>query len=144
MTWAMPPRHVAASRARLGPDKAINAQMVCIFEEDAAVARETARKYLTIWLAIPSYRKAWMESGFAEADLADGGSDALIDAIAAWGSPERIAEKIAEYHGAGASRVIVEPVRLRKAEFIHPLTGPMYVESDFESLERLAPLLPKA
>lgn len=141
MTWTMPPQHIQISRQRLGPDKAINAQMVCIFEEDADRARETARKYLQLWLAIPSYRVAWTEAGFDESDFEDGGSDRWVDAIAAWGSPEKIADKIAEYHDAGATRVITEPVRLAPEVMIHPLGTQVYVLPDFEKLETLAPIL---
>lgn len=141
MTWAMPPEHIKLSRERIGPDKEINAQMVCSFAEDPAVARETIRKYIPTWLQIPSYRAAWVSAGFEEADFAEGGSDRLIDAIAGWGSPEKIARKIAEYHDAGATRVIVEPVRLVVGEKLHPLLGQLHVEGDFDQLERLGPLV---
>jgi alkanesulfonate monooxygenase SsuD/methylene tetrahydromethanopterin reductase-like flavin-dependent oxidoreductase (luciferase family) len=137
----MPPQHIRLSRERLGPDKAINSQMVCVFEEDADRARETARKYLQLWLAIPSYRVAWTEAGFDESDFEDGGSDRWVDAIAAWGSPEKIADKIAEYHDAGATRVITEPVRLAPEVMDHPLGTKVFVLPDFEKLDTLAHVL---
>ncbi|MFN3005027.1 LLM class flavin-dependent oxidoreductase [Mycolicibacterium wolinskyi] len=37
----------------------------------------------------------------------DAARDRLLDGIAAWGSPERIAERIADYHGAGADQVVL-------------------------------------
>ena len=141
MTWTMMPAHIRHTRQRMGPDKAINAQMACIFTEDPQIAYETARKYIPIWLSLPHYRQAWMDSGFEESDFEDGGSTRLMDALFGWGSPQAIRDKITEYHEAGATRVIVEPIRVVREARTHPLLGEILVEGDFGQLEKLAPLL---
>jgi probable F420-dependent oxidoreductase len=141
MTWTMMPAHIRHTRERLGPDKAINAQMACIFTEDPEVAYETARKYIPVWLSLPHYRQAWLDSGFTEADFENGGSARLFDALFGWGSPQKIREKIAEYHEAGATRVILEPIRLVKEVHQHPIIGDILVEGDFGQLAKLSPLL---
>lgn len=141
MTWTMMPAHIRHTRERIGRDKAINAQMACIFTEDAETAYETARRYIPVWLSLPHYRQAWLDSGFEESDFANGGSNRLFDALFAWGSPQAIRDKISEYHEAGASRVIVEPIRMVKEIRKHPIIGDIMVEGDFGQLERLAPLL---
>lgn len=141
MTWTMMPAHIRHTRERIGPDKAINAQMACIFTQDAETAYATARQYIPIWLSLPHYRQAWLNSGFDESDFANGGSNRLLDALFGWGSPQKIREKIAEYHEAGATRVIVEPIRQVRKPTHHPLLGEILVEGDFEQLEALAPLL---
>ena len=41
-------------------------------------------------------------------DLADGGSDRLVDAIVAWGSAEDIARRIAEHRDNGADHVLLQ------------------------------------
>ncbi len=141
MTWTMMPAHIRHTRERIGPDKAINAQMACIFTEDAEVAYATARKYIPVWLSLPHYRQAWLDSGFDESDFANGGSNRLMDALFGWGSPQAIRDKIAEYHEAGATRVIVEPIRQLEKTRSHPIMGEIVVEGDFAQLEKLAPLL---
>ena len=141
MTWTMMPAHIRHARERIGPDKAINAQMACIFTEDPEVAYETARKYITVWLSLPHYRQAWIESGFDESDFENGGSKRLLDALFGWGSPRAIQAKVAEYHEAGATRVLLEPIRLVGEVRQHPIIGDIVVEGDFEQLEKLSPLM---
>ena len=46
--------------------------------------------------------------GFTEADLADGGSDRLIDGHIAWGGIEAIAGRIREHLDAGADHVCIQ------------------------------------
>jgi hypothetical protein len=46
--------------------------------------------------------------GYAEADLQDGGSDRLVDAIVAWGNVERVKSRIDEHLRAGADHVCVQ------------------------------------
>jgi len=41
-------------------------------------------------------------------DLADGGSNRLVDAIVAWGTEAQIAARVAEHHEAGADHVCVQ------------------------------------
>jgi hypothetical protein len=40
--------------------------------------------------------------------LADGGSDRLIDAAIAWGHTDRVLDRIAEHHAAGADHVAIQ------------------------------------
>ena len=47
--------------------------------------------------------------GFDDSDFANGGSDRLIDNLAAWGSADKLNERITAHEAAGASRVIVLP-----------------------------------
>jgi len=52
-----------------------------------------------------------MELGFGEAELADGGSDRLVDAIVAWGTAEQVAARVREHRDAGADHVCVQVLR---------------------------------
>jgi alkanesulfonate monooxygenase SsuD/methylene tetrahydromethanopterin reductase-like flavin-dependent oxidoreductase (luciferase family) len=51
-----------------------------------------------------------MRFGFTEEDVADGGSDRLIDAVVAWGSPDRVARRVRDHLEAGADHVCVQVV----------------------------------
>lgn len=72
-----------------------------------ALARNRARgAYPFLVTAQGGYRRNLLRQGFTTADI-DTVSDRLLDGIAAWGSPGRIAERIAEYGAAGADQVVL-------------------------------------
>ena len=48
--------------------------------------------------------------GWGDDDLAGSGSDALVDAIVAWGDEAAIASRIKEHLDAGADHVCIQPV----------------------------------
>jgi 2-methylisocitrate lyase-like PEP mutase family enzyme len=65
--------------------------------------------------------------GFDEADLADGGSDRLRDAIVVWGDEDAIRERVKMHLDAGADHVCIQTLP----------SGLL----DLEALRRLAPAL---
>ncbi|MDZ4340975.1 MAG: hypothetical protein U1E51_00875 [Candidatus Binatia bacterium] len=46
--------------------------------------------------------------GFADADLVDGGSDRLVDAIVAWGDIAAVIDRVRAHQSAGANHVCVQ------------------------------------
>ena len=86
-----------------------------VLETDPATARELARKHMAVYLALPNYVNNLLRHGFAEDDVADGGSDRLVDAIVAWGDEDAIAERVAEHHEAGADHVCLQVVGASRA-----------------------------
>jgi 2-methylisocitrate lyase-like PEP mutase family enzyme len=46
--------------------------------------------------------------GFDEEDLANGGSDRLLDAIVAWGDTTAVIERVRAHQSAGADHVCVQ------------------------------------
>jgi len=46
--------------------------------------------------------------GFGPEDLAEGGSDRMVDAVVAWGGPEAIAERVRAHLDAGADHVCLQ------------------------------------
>ncbi|MEM7077206.1 MAG: TIGR03620 family F420-dependent LLM class oxidoreductase [Pseudomonadota bacterium] len=109
-TYLMPADHAMQARQALGPEAALNTMMFCLLDDNPHNARETARKAVAYYTGLDYYHRAWRECGFADADFADGGSDALIDAIVAWGDINQIRARIAQQYENGASRVVVIPV----------------------------------
>ena len=51
-----------------------------MLETDRDRARVTARLHLNTYLGLPNYSNNWKRQGFTDDDLADGGSDRLVDA----------------------------------------------------------------
>ena len=81
-----------------------------VLETDPARARALARQHLAIYLRAPNYTNNWRRLGFTDEDLAEGGSDRLVDALVAWGDAGAIRERVARHHEAGADHVCVQIV----------------------------------
>jgi probable F420-dependent oxidoreductase len=101
----------ARARAVVGPAKWVCSSVVVIFESDPATARAASREFLKFYFRLENYRRNWRLFGFDEADLADGGSDRLVDALVAWGDEARIRKHIDEHYQAGATHVLIYPAR---------------------------------
>ena len=71
-------------------------------------ARATARLHLKTYLALPNYSNNWKRQGFTDDDLADGGSDRLVDALVVWGDEATIAARVQEHRDAGADHVCIQ------------------------------------
>lgn len=138
LTWILPVENVRQARAHVGPDFEVTANFPVILNEDPAEARRIARAFLTFYIPIAYYQAAYSKIGFGPEDFENGGSDRLIDAIVAWGSPEKIQARVDEYVAAGASRVIINPISAAQGE---PVGGERDVDPDWDGLARLTGLL---
>jgi alkanesulfonate monooxygenase SsuD/methylene tetrahydromethanopterin reductase-like flavin-dependent oxidoreductase (luciferase family) len=81
-----------------------------VVEPDDETARAAAREYAALYLARTNYTRNLLRFGFDEADVADGGSDRLIDAVIPHGSAERVAEAVRAHLDAGADHVALQPL----------------------------------
>ena len=127
--------HVRRARAVLGASKLLAPELAVVLEEDPLQARRLARLHTaSFYLTAPNYVRALRWLGWTDADLADGGSDALVDAIVAWGDVAAIARPhVQEYFAAGADHVCLQPVTEIRPLFDGPDTTALDV------LRRLAP-----
>ncbi|WP_306204107.1 TIGR03620 family F420-dependent LLM class oxidoreductase [Actinoplanes sp. RD1] len=98
------PEHTRTAREALGPDKLLVPEQHVALGYKTAVAREAVRPYLQL----TNYRTNWLRSGFTEQDLADGGSDAFLDAVVALGSVDNVAARLREHLDAGADQVLAQ------------------------------------
>jgi probable F420-dependent oxidoreductase len=105
------PEHTARARTILGPAAWLAPEQMVLLETDAGTARAVARANMQIYLGLPNYQRNLKWLGFTDADLADGGSDRLVDAIVAWGDAAAIARRIQAHHDAGADHVCIQPLR---------------------------------
>jgi probable F420-dependent oxidoreductase len=110
LPYNVTPEHTREARVTLGPDKLLVVEQKVCLETDAAKARGLARGALHPYMAMTNYRNNWLRIGFTEADLADGGSDKLIDAMVLWGDAATIARGLQAHFGAGANQVCIQPV----------------------------------
>jgi probable F420-dependent oxidoreductase len=122
------PEHTARAREILGPDRWLAPEQMVILETDAAAARAMARTTLSIYLGLPNYQNNLKWLGFTDADIADGGSDRLVDALVAWGDEAALRARLEAHYAAGADHVCIQPLRP------DGIPGP-----DLRCLEALAP-----
>jgi probable F420-dependent oxidoreductase len=102
------PEHTAQAREILGPDKLLVPEQKVVLSTDPTEARALGRKRLEMYYSLPNYTNNWLRLGFTEADIADGGSDRLVDALVAWGDEEAIRERIQAHRDAGADQVALQ------------------------------------
>ena len=101
--------HTRFARERLGPGKLVAPEVACVVETDPVRAKTVARAYAELYLGLRNYTQNLLDFGFTEDDLADGGSDRLIDAVVPQGSAEQVAEVVRAHLDAGADHVCVQP-----------------------------------
>jgi probable F420-dependent oxidoreductase len=97
--------NTAAVREGIGPDAVVVPELGVVLSNDRAAGRDVARTALAPYLGLPNYTNNWLRSGFTDDDLADGGSDRLIDALVAIGNVEEIGRRVQEHRDAGADHV---------------------------------------
>jgi probable F420-dependent oxidoreductase len=102
------PDHSATARAALGADAIVAPEQGLILETDPDTARTIAREFLSRYIVAPNYTNNWRRLGFGDDDLADGGSDRLVDALIAWGDETALAARVQAHRDAGASHVCVQ------------------------------------
>ena len=108
LTYNAAPEATAWARSILGTGPLLAVEQAVVVEQDQAQARRIARELLAFYLTLPNYVRAWERAGFRPEELADGGSDRLVDAVVAWGSSEAIAERVTAHLEAGADHVCLQ------------------------------------
>lgn len=106
--YFVPPEHTAFARAQMGEGPMLAPEQAVVLETDPSTARQIARTHMSTYLGLPNYARNLNRLGFGDADLADGGSDRLVDAIVAWGDVDAIVRRVRAHHDAGADHVCVQ------------------------------------
>lgn len=109
-SYLVTPEHTQAARESMGPGALIAPEQTVVPIADPDAARALGRVFLGLYLGLSNYMDNLKEYGFTDADMADGGSDRLIDAIVAWGTPEQIRARLDEQFDAGADHVCIQVV----------------------------------
>lgn len=112
-SFFVPARHTAAARHLLGTDPLLVPEQAVIVEPDPDVARRRARKHIESRLMMPNYVAHLRALGYHDEDMADGGSDALVDDLVAWGNPFDVARQVQGHLDAGADHVAIHPLEHR-------------------------------
>ena len=102
------PEHTAQAHELIGPSVFLAPEHKVVLTTDPQEAREVGRKVVDFYLGLSNYVSNWKRLGFIDADVAKPGSDKLIDAVVAYGTPDQIASRLDEHLQAGADHVAIQ------------------------------------
>jgi len=106
--YFVPVAHTTIARQTLGEGPWLAPEQAVVLSTDAEAARATARGHMAGYLALDNYANNLRRLGWADSDIAAGGSDELVDAVVAWGDGDAIAERVRGHLAAGADHVSLQ------------------------------------
>jgi probable F420-dependent oxidoreductase len=109
-TYHVTPTHTAQAREILGPDVFLGVEHAVLFEADPDRARTIAREHLHPYLTTPFNIAKFRRLGYTEEDLANGGSNRIVDDLVYWGDLDTIVTKLHQHVEAGATHVAVQVI----------------------------------
>jgi probable F420-dependent oxidoreductase len=107
-SYFVPVEHTVWARRNLPADGLLAPEQAVVLETEAAAARRRARLHTATYLRLPNYVNNLRRLGWGEPDLAGDGSDALVDALVAWGDVEAVIARVRAHLDAGADHVAVQ------------------------------------
>jgi len=102
------PEHTAQAHNILGNTVYLAPEHKVVLTTDVDEARKIGRDTVDFYLNLSNYLNNWKRLGFTDQDIAKPGSDKLIDAVVAHGTPEAIAARLKEHLDAGADHVAIQ------------------------------------
>lgn len=105
-----PVAHTVAARAALGPGPLLAPEVAVAVTGDEGERRAAVRTYAERYLRLRNYVQNLLRHGFDEADVADGGSERLLDAVVPQGTADDVEHLIREHLEAGADHIAVQIV----------------------------------
>ncbi len=108
LTYFVPVEHTPVAREHLGSGPMLLVEQAAVLSSDPDAARRVARKHMQMYLTLPNYVNNLRRLGWDDDAFAAGGSDALVDALVAWGDADAVAARVAEHRAAGADHVCVQ------------------------------------
>jgi probable F420-dependent oxidoreductase len=123
------PEHTAKARELVGQSVFLAPEHKVVLTTDADEARRIGRETVDFYLGLSNYVNNWLRLGFTEADVRKPGSDRLIDAVVAHGTPEAVARRLNEHLEAGADHVAIQVLGGHDEDTLLPalteLAGPL-------------------
>ncbi|WP_197319674.1 LLM class F420-dependent oxidoreductase [Saccharomonospora sp. NB11] len=102
------PEHTRRAREILGDGVLLAPEQKVVLDPDPERARAAARPMVSHYLRLTNYVSNLRRLGWTEADVADGGSDALVDQLAVHGDADTVARGVRAHLDAGADHVCVQ------------------------------------
>lgn len=115
------PEHTGKARHLLGNTVFLAPEHKVVLTTDADEARAVGRKFADFYLGLSNYVNNWLRLGFTDEDVRKPGSDRLIDALVAYGTPDAIARRLNEHRDAGADHVAIQVLGSSRPEKLVPV-----------------------
>ena len=106
--YFVPVEHTPFARQTLGPETCLAVEQTAVLSTDAQAARRIGRAFARNYLALDNYANNLRRLGWSDEDIANDGSDALIDAVIAWGDVDAIVARVKAHLDGGADHVCVQ------------------------------------
>jgi len=106
--YFVPVENTPAARAGLGAVRCLAVEQTAVLTTDADTARRIGRAFARHYLALPNYANNLRRLGWSDEDIANEGSDRLIDAVIAWGDVDAIVARVKAHLDGGADHVCVQ------------------------------------
>jgi probable F420-dependent oxidoreductase len=106
--YLVTPEHTRQARAILGAGPLLAPEQKVVLETDPGRARAIGRPAVKMYLGLVNYVSNLRRLGWTGEDLADGGSDRLIDALVVHGDAGTVARGLTAHLDAGADHVAVQ------------------------------------
>jgi probable F420-dependent oxidoreductase len=122
--YLVTPEHTRQARQILGPGRLLAPEQKLVLETDPERARAIGRPRVEKpYLGLTNYLSNLRRLGWTDADFADGGSDALIDALVVHGDAAAIARGVTAHLDAGADHVAVQVLNPDPQPALRALAG---------------------
>jgi probable F420-dependent oxidoreductase len=107
--YLVPPEYTRQAREILGAGPVLAPEQKAVLESDPDKARAIGRPRVQFpYLAAVNYRSNLRRLGWSDAEMDNGGTDDLIDALVASGTDDEVAARITAHLDAGADHVSVQ------------------------------------
>ena len=106
--YFVPIEHTPVARAAVGAEACLAVEQTAVLSTSADDARRIGRAFAKHYLALPNYANNLRRLGWSDEDIANEGSDRLIDAVIAWGDIDAIVARVKAHLDGGADHVCVQ------------------------------------
>ena len=106
--YFVPVEHTPVARERIGSETCLAVEQTAVLTTDADAGRRIGRAFARNYLALPNYANNLRRLGWSDEDIANDGSDRLIDAVIAWGDVDAIVARVRAHLDGGADHVCVQ------------------------------------
>ena len=106
--YFVPIEHTPYARRHLGPDAALVPEVTAVLTTDRTHGLAVARAFAKHYLALPNYANNLRRLGWSDEDIANDGSDRLLEAVIAIGDVDHIVGRVREHLDSGADTVTLQ------------------------------------